>query len=156
MSTLTFQCDSLRSWADQFDERADFDALAPLLARDLREAADTIERLRDRLQDVKPMLVWDYKGNLLITLGGLKTWDVTNEAKAWFKKYSDAATIQRGECEITVLDTGNEAAYEHYEYIMHCENCHHEYGYVQYDEDGGTWMDDLPNHCPNCGKKVKR
>lgn len=38
-----------------------------------------------------PMLVWDYKGNLLITLGGLKTWDVTDKAKAWFKKFGDAS-----------------------------------------------------------------
>lgn len=51
MSMLTEQCVRLRSWAKQFDERADFDALAPLLASDLREAADTIEDLRDRLQN---------------------------------------------------------------------------------------------------------
>ena len=50
MSMLSGQCARLRSWADQFDGRADLDALAPLLARDLREAADTIISLRDRLQ----------------------------------------------------------------------------------------------------------
>ena len=50
MSMLSEQCARLRSWADQFDDRADLDALAPLLARDLREAADTIISLRDRLQ----------------------------------------------------------------------------------------------------------
>lgn len=47
---LSEQCARLRSWAAQFDDRADLDALAPLLARDLREAADTIISLRDRLQ----------------------------------------------------------------------------------------------------------
>ena len=57
-------------------------------------------------------------------------------------------------CEVTDIDTGNEAAYEHYEHIMHCKSCHHEYGYVQYNEDGDTWMDELPNFCPNCGAKV--
>lgn len=51
MSMLSEQCARLRSWAAQFDERADLDALAPLFARDLREAADTIEDLRDRLQN---------------------------------------------------------------------------------------------------------
>lgn len=66
------------------------------------------------------------------------------------------ATLGNGECEMDVLDTGNEAAYEHYEYIMHCANCHHEFGYVQYNEDGDTWMDDKPRFCPNCGKAVKR
>lgn len=65
-----------------------------------------------------------------------------------------AATLGRGKCGMDMLDTGNEAAYEHYEYIMHCENCHHEFGYVQYDEDGGTWMNDKPRFCPNCGCKV--
>ena len=53
MSMLTEQCARLRSWARQFDERADLDALAPLLAMDLREAADTIILLRDRLQDAE-------------------------------------------------------------------------------------------------------
>lgn len=67
-----------------------------------------------------------------------------------------AATLGRGECEMNVLDTGNEAAYEHYEYIMHCANCHHEFGYVQYNEDGGTWMNEKPRFCPNCGRKVER
>lgn len=51
MSMLSVKCARLRSWAAQFDERADIDALAPLLASDLREAADTIEGLRDRLQE---------------------------------------------------------------------------------------------------------
>ena len=51
MSMLSEQCARLRSWAAQFDDRADLDALAPLVARDLREAADTIISLRDRLQN---------------------------------------------------------------------------------------------------------
>ena len=67
-----------------------------------------------------------------------------------------SAAIGAGECEMDVLDTGNEAAYEHYEYIMHCANCHHEFGYVQYNEDGDTWQDEKPAFCPKCGKAVKR
>ena len=50
MTTLSEQCIILRSWAAQFDERADFDALAPLLASDLREAADTIISLRKQIE----------------------------------------------------------------------------------------------------------
>jgi hypothetical protein len=65
-----------------------------------------------------------------------------------------AVTMGAGTCEVEVIDTGNEAAYEHYEHIMHCNHCNHEYGYVQYDEDGGTWMDEPPKFCPNCGAKV--
>jgi len=65
-----------------------------------------------------------------------------------------AVAVGAGTCEVEVIDTGNEAAYEHYEYIMHCKHCNHEYGYVQYDEDGDTWMDEPPNFCPNCGAKA--
>jgi rubrerythrin len=65
-----------------------------------------------------------------------------------------AVTMGAGTCEVEVIDTGNEAAYEHYEHIMHCKHCNHEYGYVQYDEDGDTWMDEPPKFCPNCGTKV--
>jgi hypothetical protein len=64
------------------------------------------------------------------------------------------ATLGRGTCRMGMLDTGNEAAYEHYEYIMHCEECHHEFGYVLYNEDGDTWMDERPRYCHNCGRKV--
>ena len=59
-------------------------------------------------------------------------------------------------CRVELIDTGNEAAYEHYEYIAHCHSCHHEFGYVLYDENGDTWQDELPNFCPNCGAKVVR
>lgn len=58
-------------------------------------------------------------------------------------------------CRVELIDTGNEAAYEHYEYIAHCHSCHHEFGYVLYNEDGDTWQDELPNFCPNCGARVK-
>ena len=59
-------------------------------------------------------------------------------------------------CKMDVLDTGNEAAYEHREYIMHCESCHHEFGYVLYNEEGDTWQNEKPRFCPNCGRKVER
>lgn len=66
------------------------------------------------------------------------------------------AALGGGECGMVMLDAGGKAFYEHREYIMHCVNCHHEFGYVQYDEDGDTWMNDKPRFCPNCGKAVKR
>ena len=59
-------------------------------------------------------------------------------------------------CRVELIDTGNEASYEHYEYIAHCHSCHHEFGYVLYNEDGDTWQDELPNFCPNCGCKVEQ
>ena len=50
MNNLAEQCERLRSWARQFDERADIDVLSPLLANDLREAAETILSLHGKLQ----------------------------------------------------------------------------------------------------------
>ena len=66
MSMLTEQCARLRSWAKQFDERADVDALAPLLASDLREAADTILRLREMAQASRETCDWvlEHSGTL--------------------------------------------------------------------------------------------
>ena len=87
-----------------------------------------------------------YCGNCDLTIGG-------NEAKTPDELMR---ILGRGECEMDVLDTGNEAAYEHYEYIMHCKSCHQEFGYVQYNEDGDTWQDEKPAFCPKCGKAVKR
>lgn len=49
MSMLSSQADELRSWADQLSEREDeFGVVVRALVADLREAADTIESLRDR------------------------------------------------------------------------------------------------------------
>lgn len=70
------------------------------------------------------------------------------------KVYPAEATLGRGTCQMTVMVTGSYATYEHYEYIMHCENCHFEFGLVKYNEDGDTWQDEKPNYCPNCGRKV--
>lgn len=57
-------------------------------------------------------------------------------------------------CRMEMTDTGNEAAYEHREHIARCLSCGHEFGYVQFDEAGDTWQDELPRHCPSCGAKV--
>lgn len=52
MSMLSSQAKALRSWADQLSEREDeFGVVVRSLVADLREAADTIESLRDRLQE---------------------------------------------------------------------------------------------------------
>lgn len=52
MSMLSQQAKALRSWADQLAEREDeFGVVVRALVADLREAADTIESLRDRLQE---------------------------------------------------------------------------------------------------------
>lgn len=65
-------------------------------------------------------------------------------------------TFERGlgACRIDALNTGDCAGYECSEYIMHCNGCGHEFGHVLYNEDGDVWMSELPNFCPNCGKRV--
>lgn len=75
-------------------------------AKKLQKEVDELQKQVDKLKDgrkcetcdeparagsIRPFLVWDYKGNLLITLGGLRTWDVTAEARAWFKKFGGDA-----------------------------------------------------------------
>jgi len=65
------------------------------------------------------------------------------------------ATVGVGTCKVDVLNTGDCAGYECSEYIMHCNRCHHEYGYVQYNEDGDVWMSEPPKFCPNCGRRIE-
>ena len=53
MSMLSQQAKALRSWADQLAEREDeFGVVVRALVADLREAANTIENLRDSLNEV--------------------------------------------------------------------------------------------------------
>lgn len=80
-------------------------------------------------------------------------------AKSNFEKTPEEAMKkwnERGEqtCSITDLNSGEVADYECREHIKHCESCHHDFGYVLYNEDGDTWMDEQPRFCPNCGAKV--
>lgn len=67
-----------------------------------------------------------------------------------------AATLGTGKCNVDVLNTGDCAGYECSEYIMHCNGCGREFGHVLYNEDGDVWMSEVPNFCPNCGRKVVR
>ena len=56
--------------------------------------------------DDAPFLVWDDTGHLFITMGGLKTWDVTDDAKAWFVTLgSMTATVDDA---LSLLDEMNE------------------------------------------------
>ena len=94
--------------------------------------------------DDAPFLVWDDTGHLFITMGGLKTWDVTDDAKAWF------AALGGGECEDA--NTRFNA--------WTCSECKatlllmfDDFGEPTYSVDG---VADVPRHCPNCGKAVKR
>ena len=53
MSMLSQQAKALRSWADQLAEREDeFGVVVRALVADLREAADTIESLRDSFNEL--------------------------------------------------------------------------------------------------------
>lgn len=53
MSMLSSQAKALRSWADQLSDReGEFGVVVRALVADLREAADTIESLSDKLQGV--------------------------------------------------------------------------------------------------------
>lgn len=58
-------------------------------------------------------------------------------------------------CQMTLSETGEMLAYDCREYFMHCGACHHEFGYLLFNEDGNAWMDEKPKHCPNCGRSVQ-
>lgn len=64
-----------------------------------------------------------------------------------------AATV--GEtCTMEPLFAEDMLEHECREYIMHCDACHHNFCYVLYNEDGGTWTDEPPKYCPHCGRRV--
>ena len=80
------------------------------------------------------------------------------EMKAWHytpEQFMDML-VGTGTCHVDALNTGDCAGYECSEYIMHCNECGHEFGHVLYNEDGDVWMSEPPNFCPNCGKKVEK
>lgn len=123
----TEQCARLRSWAAQFDNRADLDALAPLLARDLREAADTIESLRGTLTaeqvfEVIERCVKFYEG------GDYDAQEIADELNA--------------RAERTCHNTRENRWFK-------CSACG--YGFTDlYAEDEGD-INEQPRYCPNCG-----
>lgn len=55
-------------------------------------------------------------------------------------------------CGMVCIDTGDSLEVE--QIIWQCESCCYEFTLVNYDEDGWTWVDEPPRHCPNCGRKV--
>jgi len=91
--------------------------------------------------DDAPFLVWDDIGHLFITMGGLKTWDVTDDAKTWF------AMLGGGECEMDAH--GNCTACG--EFVAKSLK------YVHTFDDG---YEAKPcrahNYCPNCGARVRK
>lgn len=61
---------------------------------------------------------------------------------------------ERETCTMELLFAEDTLEHECREYIMHCDACHHNFCYVLYNEDGGTWTDEKPKFCPHCGRRV--
>lgn len=127
MSMLSIQIGKLRETADKLEKIAAantpwaYNSLTPML----REAADTIESLRDRAQTAIEL----ERENERLRRAGYEV------------GYHDAmAALGNGECEL--VDNGP------WGYPYTCSAC-----CAQYDTD--ILNGDL-NHCPNCGKAVKR
>lgn len=85
--------------------------------------------------DDAPFLVWDDTGHLFITMGGLKTWDVTDDARKWF------ATLGAGTCRMIYDEEASGDEYYPTEEYRCSECSKHVYT-------------GKPNYCPNCGRKV--
>ena len=84
--------------------------------------------------DNSPFLVWDDTGHLFITLGGLKTWDVTDDAKKWF------AEPGSGACKPVETETLENVT----AHVMECDECGGTYEHVNGDYE----------RCPHCGAEV--
>ena len=98
----------------------------------------------------------DYLWNRLeIAVNGWKFGDVIDESYVFDNDVlSRLADLIDPTCHMEAIDTGEQGDYECREHIMHCKYCGAEFGYVLYSEDGDVSMDDKPNFCPECGKRV--
>lgn len=79
---------------------------------------------------------------------------IADELNATLGSYNCTNSERTETCKVDVLNTGDCAGYECSEYIMHCNGCGHEFGYVLYNEDGDVWMSEPPKYCPNCGRRI--
>ena len=86
--------------------------------------------------DDAPFLVWDDTGHLFITMGGLKTWDVTDDAKKWFVE------LGSGTCEVQHVKSG--PMYDVWRYTC-----------CGYEHAENVGEESIPqNFCPKCGAKA--
>ena len=139
MSMLSVQCARLRSWARQFDERADIDALAPLLASDLREAADTIISLRDRLQSAEHEITLLREKLRIANETGAKT---CVRCGAFLSDDFLCTTCAGTAGTCNPVETATiESATVH---VMECDECGGTYEHANGDYE----------HCPRCGRKT--
>ena len=126
--------------------------------------------------DDAPFLVWDDTGHLFITMGGLKTWDVTDDARKWSAAHGTLTAEQVREAikanaypeTSTTFEFGSSSWQE----IADELNSRAERTCKQEERGWGTegdharvWLtcghdcmvptvQDLPNYCPNCGARV--
>lgn len=56
-------------------------------------------------------------------------------------------------CEMSAIPSGEQAEYDCYEVIWHCQSCHIECALYAFNEDGDVWAE-RPNYCPNCGARL--
>lgn len=84
--------------------------------------------------DDAPFLVWDDTGHLFITMGGLKTWDVTDDAKKWF------AELGSGTCENVWAESGK----------FKCSECAMEVNAISTNTTAPRPI----AFCPCCGREV--
>lgn len=61
---------------------------------------------------------------------------------------------ERETCRISAIWVEDELEHDCREYVMHCESCNHQFGYILYNEDGNAWMHEKPKFCPICGARV--
>lgn len=134
--------------------------------------------------DDAPFLVWDDTGHLFITMGGLKTWDVTDDAKKWFAELG-GGTLTAEQVRTAIFNGSSYASYDGAKYYADGirmqaianelnaraeRTCvlldrgkfmpHHEFYRVVCSECGILFWQShghlpMAQYCPGCGAKVR-
>lgn len=154
MNMLSIQIGRLREKAEIWQKRGCYEETSALL----REAADTIESLRDRLQA-------ETLGSGTLTAEQVRKaiekrfdFDVWVPAERWQAIADELnVTLESGECEPKWTLQGKTQTQEFWR--CGCGNCGECFG-VETRESFPFKMTinmvKLPNYCPNCGRKVKQ
>lgn len=170
-----FDCEE-REFAPEWDGHTPDDAIARIaeLGSDTKPcyaADENYKRCKYSVNrgwcDDAPFIVWDDTGHLFITMGGLKTWDVTDDVKKWFAELGNGTltaeqvreavmSADRWEkpmsntgltnTHLIIRDDGWQAIADELNADRHVETCHIVTTWCDSD-----YLNDVNYRCSECG-----